>query len=288
MSHPDTTATDAPAAQAAPQRKRRRLGCQLALLIFITVLALGGGWAYWKWNQVPAYWTDTHQEMAQYSKQEIVAMSQSLQARFSNAFNPAPGTLHDSAAGGSAASSGTGSAMTGGSSGIGATASDGKPDVRDIPMTSIEINAWLREELPKWLAFKGKSLPQGVSDITFATEGQRLVLGMRVKTAEIEQVVTLMARVETNPDKGSACIQDVSMRGGDLPIPADAINQHFGKDLAAKYAQEFKEVQEILAGASFEPIINIQDDQRQGRLVGITVRPDGITTHVRIEPKRKK
>ncbi|MCE9589665.1 MAG: hypothetical protein K8S99_03985 [Planctomycetes bacterium] len=238
--------------------KRRRLGCQVALLVFIALLLGGGMWAYHLWSSKPAYWLANQQFLATHDNETLLLMATALEQRIL-------ATVTDPSSTGS------------------------ESEDRAVAMSADEVNAWLHIKLGTLLANQNLAMPKEVSEPMIAVENDRLVLAFRYQTERVDQVVSAMFTVVMHED-GRATVKLDAGRVGRLPVPVAITGTALAhpKGDAALGRPGAKNVMESLfAGYTFDPVTPI-DQTRQVRLRGYRLTPQGIEATLRSEPRPPK
>lgn len=261
--------TTTPAAQTPAETTPlppRRMGCQIALLSFIAVLALAALLGYWAWKSEPDYW-QKNQELRKRDNASLLQAATELDTRLLAQVSEA-GPGEDP------------------------LANIGKE--RTIFVSTDEINSWLAAKLNDWLINQNVRIPPQVKDMMVAIDGGELVLAFRYDAPEVNQVISATVDVAADDEgdlilneqgKGTITMSDV--HGGRLPLPVNwVVNLLKKNNTAEDKAEQVEKIAQLLKGVPFEPVQEI-DQIRQVRLLGYELKDDGIEMRVRTEMRAK-
>jgi len=242
-----------------PPRRRRRLGCQVTLLVFLA-LAIGVlGVAYVLWSSKPAHWKRNQEFLASQDNETLLRMATTLEQRIIAAVSD-PNSNGETS------------------------------EERVVPMTTDEVNAWLYLKLGTLLTNQNMSMPPEVSEPMIAANDQRLVLAFRYQTDRVDQIVSSEFKLTIQPD-GMATVKIDGASAGNLPVPlsiaTSGISRKHKPNQAASPKGTRDLVESLMSGYSFDPTWEI-DHARQVRLIGYRLTPQGIEADIRSEPRPPK
>jgi len=210
------------------------------VLIITTLITLVVGWIWWRWNREPGYWK--------------------VNERFVE--DTGRSTLSDLAGGAE-------QKVLGGLSG---------QAVRDVELSSDEINAWLAVRLEMWVANQGLVLPDEVSKFMVHTEDGQVVVAFRVIKQELRQIVSMVFDVAVDQD-GQVVLHLDQIRGGSLPVDPEWVGEQFGDKMDNGTVRQ---LQRLTDGLSIDPaFINPANRRQQLRVEQIDVGDEVIRLRIR-------
>lgn len=238
--------THAPPPAPTPPRPRFVAGCGLLLLAGLALLTIAGLIGYSLYRAVPADYARAQAQRRDTAPPQRHAVAESLENRVSAEITFAS-HIDD----------------------------HGRPlpdtsNTRFILLTSAEINAWLDQRLPLWLKNRDIQLPAQVSDTTFWTRGDQLVLGARVRQGDFDHVVSFAIRLDVPEHGDEATVRFTSLRLGQLPVPLGMVRDKLGD-----------EADRIIDGFTF-PTVQVIGGQR-ARWVSIAPFDGGLLIELRRE-----
>lgn len=226
----------------APSRRTRLW----RLLLMVTVLmCAAGAWAFVQWERPPAYWQAARLLLLR-DQAATAAAAEDLERR-----------------------------LVGQVTRIGR---DGDTDV--IEITYAQANAWLMKNLRPWAAHQEIQIPKPLGQMILAPQGEAWVLGIAIKTAEIDQIISIGFDLQLL-DSGQAALHITSVRAGRLPIPIASVLAHLRKSGRADSLAPFER---LVAGEPFDPVTSHPGHAvKRLRLVGISTSPLGIKLTLKAE-----
>lgn len=233
-------------AARAPSRGtfRRLLG---RFVLFVVVLAvLLAGWAWWKWNRVPAHWANRQPLSARYSEAQVEGMGRTLEQQINNLIN---------------------------TTFVGDTTLEATVD---------EVNAWLGTRMRPWLANQNMPLPGEVGEVMFAIDPPQPIIAFELKTAEVSQVVS--AYIDLKFDGTHGQFRVARLTGGELPIPAGLLVGHLEKSVPETYRRQVREFAQGLRGVKFDPVFELENS-RTATVKAIAIEPDRVKIDLHVAAK---
>lgn len=150
---------------------------------------------------------------------------------------------------------------------------------RTITLKLDEANAWLDQRLHDWLAYRGTSLPPGVSRPMLATEDDKIIFAFRVEAEGVEQIVSVFFNLGFEPDGEARLLVD-RVELGRLSVPVSTLT-------GLMEGTDADDALDVLRGErGFEPVGPI-DGNRQARLLGVDVHEDRLELEVINESRNK-
>jgi len=179
----------------APRRKRSTARLLLltgsaVLLLTIAGLTVAGVVMYWMWQSTPAHWQAVQRFKATHDPRDIERMAASVE-------NHAAMRLSD----------------------IDTDATNGV-STRTLRLSFNQINAWLDRRLDDWLANQGAAMPDGLEDLMLTSKDGDLVLALRARNAQVDQVFSFVFAVNVQPD-GRVRLKIKEVLAGTLPMPTE-------------------------------------------------------------------
>lgn len=220
---------------------------QLVTRIVLGVIAafiLIGLFFVWRWTSTPGYWRDNQTKM----QQQVDQLPQ-----LANQFE---------------------SKMLGDASMLD---TEGNVDQLIVPYDL--ANAWLRTKFPKWMANQGYTIPPPFSDFMIASQDAMPVVAFRLKTPEIDQVISMRFAVDINGDQAHVRLYDSS--AGQMGIPLKSVVEHLQNKLPA---YNIDPLIKLMRGITFEPVRKHPGhDDRDIRLIGIEPRENELVLTFRAQ-----
>ena len=228
----------------SPRRRRRTL--RNVTLVIIALLCVAGSWAVVQWRRVPEYWA-AHEQVAPDPVLAAVAADE-LESR----------VLRE------------------------VSQSGREADITTITIRYDQANAWLKMNLRQWAAHQQVTIPSSLRDIVVAQEGGIPVVGVAIKTDEIDQVFSLSLNLRML-ESGQARVQVARVRAGRLPVPLVGIFGHLRKSIPAEVLEP---VEQFVAGTPFDPVMpHPGHEAKRLRLVRFEVTDDAVVLTFRAEAR---
>lgn len=205
-----------PTPPSATGRGRRFFaGCGMVVLVLLALVTILGLIGYSLYRAAPAGYTDVQRRRTDSSPAQRLAVAESLENRISSEITfasyidehgrPLPDTS----------------------------------DTRFILLTNDEINAWLDQRLLQWLDNQDVRLPVTISDVSFWTRDDLVMLGARVRAGDFDHVVSFTVRISVPTDGSDATVRLDAVRLGRLPVPLGVIRDALGDSSAARALDGF-------------------------------------------------
>lgn len=235
----------------ATRRRSRRRRIALGLTLGVTALAAIVGWLiYLSWSE-PEHWQANVRYLRETPAPQLDALARDLETQVSAVTNNT----------------------------IEPTASPPTSQNLELQLPLTQINAWLSQRLPRWLAYWDADMPADVAEPMLATQDESLVAAFAWGSDAQQRIISITARVEP-AENDRARLHIDSVRSGRLNIASGMLlNQLI--DRVAAYDDRLASA---LRGEPFAPVWPI-DAQRQVRLLNVQPQPDALALTLRIEPR---
>ncbi len=244
---------------APPRRRRLRwlLGVMGVLVLVVLCVALV---VFQRWHREPADWSQWHQTLASADPQQretLTSHAMAVEQRAMQLFN----VMDDQGR------------PLGQGDGLG---------LRTLELTPLEANCWLSLRLPELAATQspvgqvvGSLFPPELTDPMVSVEDGHLVLRARYAAQELSQIFSMTLATGV-PSPGELTVRIEKMRGGDLPLPAAAIQRQLENRAKYNPADPLANMGELFAGKKYPATWTI-DGQRTATLQSLTVTSEKIT-----------
>ncbi len=170
---------------------RYRFGFSGILIVTFGLLCITVTTLYVMWTSLPEYWERNRTYLGSRTPEELETIAVNFQNTFLNELNDPYGFV--------------------------ASSEESHPR-RSIPVRYDQVNAWLSQALPKWLANQNISLPPWLGGFMLSSESGNLVTAFRVQLPQFDQVVSLVISPSFRAD-GRLDLRIESIRAGIMPIP---------------------------------------------------------------------
>ncbi|MCC6680932.1 MAG: hypothetical protein IT445_08520 [Phycisphaeraceae bacterium] len=151
---------------------------------------------------------------------------------------------------------------------------------RTIHIPADQINLWIRQRLPRWLANRKITLPPQLGRICFWTDGERMVLGAFVNDERLERVVSVAMYVEVDPQANDAVLRLDGAWIGRLRVPLSVCLDMLRAQLEAGGQTEAAQaVRQLAEGYHFPPVLDIGGEI--SRCTAIRAVDDGLEIDLR-------
>lgn len=199
------------ATRASVKRTRRlALGCTTAVVLLIAAVTLAAGWAWWRWRTEPGYWQDNRAFLERTPRSQLQDLA-----------NRAEQQVLSSLGGG---------------------------EVRQVRLSTAELNAWLALRLESWAANQGLVLPDQVGRFMVQTSSAGPTLAFQLNQGELHQVVSLDLAVQVD-EAGQGQVRLTGLRAGSLPISPQWIAEHLQGQAGADASRQ---LQRLVEGVPFD------------------------------------
>ena len=222
------------------------------LLTTIAALTIVGGIGYWMWQGTPEHWAAQQRFRADAGEKELARLAAAAE-------NRAVSRITD----------------------IDTRATDGVSR-RTLRLSFDQINAWLDRRLDDWLSNQGAEMPAGLESPMLTSESGDLVLSFRARTAQLDQVISVVFGAAVQPD-GRVRLRVKQVLGGRLPMPVDRVIGQVARQLEDSGEASSGHVRRVLNGEPAGPLVMRIDGSRRARLVDLAVREDGVTVTLNVE-----
>ena len=164
---------------------------------------------------------------------------------------------------------------------------DDGPVVRTLFVAYEEVNAWLRERLPRWAAHRSVPLPPQLDSVMLTGKDGQLIAAASIQGGGGPWVLSADLDV-TVDDRGLAKLHASSTHIGHLRTPITVLQKRLQEQLGQQVGGE---VAAALSGQSVEPVFRHPGySSKRVRLTSIDIGDKGVTLTFRDEdrPRRRR
>ncbi|MEM9295383.1 MAG: hypothetical protein AAGA57_06240 [Planctomycetota bacterium] len=251
------------ASKGASSKEAKKSGrwWKIAALVVIGVSTVLGGLAVLGWSSKPSGWAEMNRRLEGMDAVQRATLAESVENRLVSAWATPSGaqTAEEYYA-----------QVVAGEAG----ATPAAPQTVRVEID--ELNAWLDVRLRKLVEHQGQAYPAWLHSVRVWTEGEELVLGVRVQRSEVDQVFSFALGFETPSDGGETVMRVEGARAGLLPVPLSQLAERLGSDKGSgRRATARKLLDDLQEGVAVGDWVSKLDPDRPVRVSAVRVS-DGV------------
>ncbi|MEM7680342.1 MAG: hypothetical protein AAF288_00140 [Planctomycetota bacterium] len=233
----------------------------------VAVAAALGAMGAVGWSAKPSGWADIGSRLEQLAPEQRAAMAEALQNRLVSAWSAPPGVQ---------------TAEQYYQQVVTPDPQDASPATHTVRVEIDELNAWLDTRLRKLVEHQGQPYPAWLESVRVWTEGERLVLGVRVRRSGMDQVFSFLLGFDTPEGDEHAVMRIEGARAGLLPVPLGQLMERLGPPGSGSARRDTARalVEELRQGVVVSEWVSKLDDDRPVRVSRVAVS-DGVVEIVR-------
>ncbi len=163
---------------------------------------------------------------------------------------------------------------------------------RTLVIRTNELNSWLTQRLPQWLAHHDAQLPREISQPAVSVSKGLVTLSFQYASPRLTQVLTFRIRPEMVPQAQGHPQLRLTLEqalAGRLPLPPSRLESLIAQNAGARDRQAVQSILAALQGHQFDPALPVPGDRlRTVRLDGFEFLPgnEGVKLDTQFDPTR--